>query len=168
MFSLGDNSRLNDLRDALEEAEFRYAGSEGRALDYAVILDDVYLNTTGSMERQIEYVRVLYNGLFALAMIIGFAAAWLLTSSRGREISLMRALGAPGAVISANFILEQILLLAIGLAVGLGLHRLISGGFTKTQLVLTAIFSACWLAGCITGLAPKLLGRTLDGLADPE
>lgn len=168
VFSLKDASKLNELRDVLEQAGFATAATQGRAFDYAILQDDVYLNTSGSMERQIEYVRVLYNALYVLAMLIGFAAAWLLMSSRSKEISLMRALGTPGPVILVNFLLEQVLLLLIGLALGLALHRLTSGGFNRTQLLLVVFFFASWLLGAHAGLLPKLFGRTMESLSDPE
>jgi RsiW-degrading membrane proteinase PrsW (M82 family) len=75
-----------------------------------MIEDEIYLNTTQSMERQIQYVSVLYGALYLLAGVIGFALAWLLLLSRRREIAVMRALGTQSGRILGNFLLEQLLL----------------------------------------------------------
>ena len=51
-FKLKDAARLDDLRQLLADMEFTWVHSGERTKPYAMIEDEVFLNTTHSMERQ--------------------------------------------------------------------------------------------------------------------
>ena len=167
-FSLSENRRLDELRQALEEAGFTTVRSNNRKANCAVIEDEIYLNTTHSMERQIQYVRVLYNALYLLAGAIGFVLSWLLVQSRRREIAVMRALGTQPWRILANFLAEQCILVTAGLCVGLWIGRLFGHLSNGNQLLLTAAFWGLWCLAALLCLLAGLRKRSYAALTEPE
>ena len=167
-FRLTDVSRLDELREALDEAGFTWFGTGDRAKNYAVIEDEVYISTTHTMERQIQYVTALYYALFIMAGIIGAVLAWLLAASRRREIAIQRALGTPPVRIAANFFMEQALLMLVGLAAGLCVTRLIWGGLNAAQLELPGAFLAVWCVSSLLCLTVSLKKRSYAALTEPE
>ena len=167
-FTLTDAAKLDETRSLLAELGFTWVHSEERTKPYAMIEDEIYLNTTQSMERQIQYVSVLYGALYLLAGVIGFALAWLLLLSRRREIAVMRALGTQSGRILGNFLLEQLLLMAVGLALGIGVCRLTGTALNPTQLLLTAAFLTVWILSTLICLAAGLHKRSFAALTEPE
>ena len=167
-FRLRDALRLDELRDTLEEAGYTYVHSGVRLRDYAILEDEQYLNTVRSMERQIQYVGGLYDFLYVVAGALGAALAWLLAVSRRREIAVMRALGTQSGRILGNFLLEQLLLMAVGLALGIGVCRLTGTALNPTQLLLTAAFLAVWILSTLICLAVGLRKRSFAALTEPE
>ena len=168
VFTLEDTGKLDEARKALDKAGFNYVRSGRRMGSYAVLDDEVYLNTTHSMERQIKYVRALYACLCVIAGVLGLALAWLLTALRKKELALMRALGTQPFRIVANLHFEQSALCALGLGLGLGLWRLWGKQIVKTQLFLTLAFFGIW---SLTTLAVVLAGmrkQAYADLAEPE
>ena len=167
-FTLGENSRLDELRDKLAECGFTYVHSGSRQMTPAVIEDEVYLNTTHSMQRQIQYVSVLYAALCVLAFVIGFVLAFLLTLSRRKEIAVQRALGTPPIRIALNFLLEQAALISAGLALGLGVCRLTGAPITNTLILLAAVFFGVWSVSALVCLIISLCRRSYAALTEPE
>ncbi|MBQ3938636.1 MAG: hypothetical protein II724_04740 [Clostridia bacterium] len=167
-FTLDDTSRLPALRDALEDAGFTWPLSGSRGRGVAVIDDEVYLDTVSSMERQIEYVSALYVGLYALAGIVGAVLSWLLIHSRRSEIALMRALGTQKTRIVLSCMFEAALLALLGLALGVGIHYLISGAPTRDALCLIAAFFALWCLSAFVCLIVTLSKPTMASLSEPE
>ena len=130
--------------------------------------DEIYLNTTHSMERQIQFISVLYHALYLFAGIIGFALAWLLIQSRRREIAVMRALGTQPGRIVGNFLLEQLLLMALGLGLGVWLGLLAGTAPARTQLWLTAAFLGVWTLSTLICLIVGLRKQSFAALTEPE
>ena len=158
-FKLSDTSRLDELRDALYDCGFTWVRSGERLKNFAVIDDGVYLNTTHSMQRQIQYVSALYYSLYAAAFIIAAALAWLLTHSRRPEIAVQRALGAQKTRIFFNFFMEQGFLCAAGLGLGLAVSHLLPGGVPRLALILCAAFLGLWCVFAMICLLISLKGR---------
>ena len=167
-FNLTDSTRLDELRQTMSEAGFTWVHSGERIKTFATIEDEVYINTTHSMERQIQYVRVLYNALYFLAGVIGFALAWLLIQSRRQEIAVMRALGTQPGRIVGSFLAEQLLLMALGLAIGAALSRLAGTPLSQNQLLLTAAFLGVWTLSALICLIVGLRKKSFAALTEPE
>ena len=167
-FSLTDTDRLDELRQGLQDAGFTWVRSNDRKANCAVIEDEVFLNTTHSMERQIQYVGVLYNALYLLAGVIGFTLAWLLVQSRRKEIAVMRALGTPPGRIVGNFLAEQTILILAGLGLGVGVSRLLGASLSRTQLILTAAFFGLWFLASLLCLILGLWKKSYAALTEPE
>ncbi|MBQ4428159.1 MAG: ABC transporter permease [Clostridia bacterium] len=160
LFTVKDNLRLDEARAALEEAGYAPVGTYERTKPYAIIDDEMYLNTTRSMQRQIQYVSVLYTALYVLAGVIGAALAWLLAASRRKEIALMRALGTPNFRIILNFLFEHALLCLVGLAIGLGAVTLIFGLQERFCYMLCIAFFSLWCISTMLCLAFGLAKKT--------
>ncbi len=160
LFSLKAANGLDEARQAMEDAGFAYVGTYERTKPYAVLEDEMYLNTTRSMQRQIQYVSALYYSLYAIAGLIGFALAWLLALSRRGEMALMRALGTPKVRIVLNFFFEHSLLCLAGLLIGLILTCFAFGMPLSLCLILCGAFLALWcistLICLVFGLAKKM------------
>ena len=167
-FTLTDSGRLDELRQVLEDAGFTWVHSGERFKDFAVIEDEVYLNTVHSMERQIQYVSFLYDALYLLAGVIGFTLAWLLVQSRRREIAVMRAMGTQPGRIVGNFLLEQLLLMSVGLALGVVVSILTGAALRRAQLLLTAAFLGVWALSALICLVTGLRKKSFAALTEPE
>ena len=167
-FSLTDNERLDELRTVMEESGFTWVHSGVRLRSLAVIEDEAYLNTTHSMERQIQFVSVLYDALYVFAGVIGFVLAWLLVHSRRREIAVMRALGTQPGRIVANYVLEQLVLMAAGLGIGIAASRLAGGDVSRKQLLLSAAFGGIWTLSTLISLLAGLRKQSFTALTEPE
>ena len=167
-FTLKDASRLDEARQALEDAGYIYVGNYERTKPYAIIDDEMYLNTTRSMQRQIQYVSVLYTALYILAGVIGFALAWLLTVSRRKEIALMRALGTPNLRIILNFFFEHAALCLAGLALGIGAAVLIFGAQETLCYMLACAFFILWCLATLLCLLFGLTKKTQAALTEAE
>lgn len=167
-FTLDDVSKLDALRDALEKAGFSPVRTSDGPRYYAVIDDEMYLETTHSMERQIKYVTVLYNSLYVLTGIIGFVLAWLLVSSRGKEIAVMRALGTRPFEIVAIFFAEQMLLCGAGLGIGLLIEKLFGHTIGPQLKMLVLLFFAVWLVSSLICLLVSVTKQAYAALAEPE
>ena len=167
-FTLKDSDRLDELRQVMDDVGFTWPRSADRTKSFAKLADEVFLNTTHSMERQIQYVSVLYDALYLLAGVIGAALAWLLVQSRRREIAVMRALGTQPGRIVGNFLLEQLLLMAVGLGIGVAVSRLTGAILNPSQLLLTAVFLVLWSLSALTCLIIGLRKKSFAALTEPE
>lgn len=167
-FTLTDTARLDELRDVMSDAGYTWVHSNDRAKSCAFIDDEVYLNTTHSMERQIQYVSVLYDALYVLAGVIGFTLAWLLLQSRRQEIAIMRALGTQPGRIVGNFLAEQLLLMTLGLGIGFAAGFLSKIPVCQTQLVLIAAFLGIWTLSTMICLIVGLRRESFAALTEPE
>ena len=168
VFTLDDVRDLDALRGALEDAGFAPVRTKGGARFFALIDDEVYLNTTRSMERQIKYVSVLYYSLYAITGVVGFVLSWLLVSSRRKEIALMRALGAKPSVVVLNFLFEQALLCGAGLALGLAaLHAARQVSAPLLYLLVGAYFIV-WTGSALACLVASVRKQAYAALSEPE
>lgn len=168
LFTLGDAGRLDELRRALAQSGFTYVRSGNRAYPHVIIEDEIYLNTTHSMERQIQYVSVLYDALYVIAGVIGFVLAWLLALSRRKEIAVMRAMGTQPMRIFVNFAFEQVLLSTVGILIGGAVSYLLGCPLSKTFIILCAAFWAVWNLSTLLCLIAGLVKPSYSSLTEPE
>ena len=168
LFTLRDAHDLDALRDALDGSGFSYVHSGIRSRPFAIIEDEMYLNTTHSMERQIQYVGVLYDTLYVIAGVIGLVLAWLLTLSRRTEISVMRALGTQPHRILLNFAFEQAALSAFGVLSGVLLSYLTGCPLSELFLFLCGAFWGIWNLSTLLCLITGLCKPSYASLTEPE
>lgn len=168
LFTLRNAEDLDALRQALEDSGFTYVHSGIRSRPFAIIEDEMYLNTTQSMERQIQYVGVLYDALYIIAAVIGFVLAWLLTLSRRQEIAVMRAMGTQPHRILLNFLFEQAALSAIGIVIGGAISYLMGCPLSVTFLILCGAFWGVWNLSTLICLITGLLKPSYASLTEPE
>ena len=167
-FTLTDSARVDELRETLADIGFTWVRSGERSKPYAIIEDEMYLNTTQSMERQIQYVGVLYDALYIIAGVIGLVLAWLLTMSRRQEIAVMRAMGTQPHRILLNFLFEQAALSAIGIAIGGAISYLTGCPLSATFLILCGAFWLIWNLSTLICLITGLLKPSYASLTEPE
>ncbi len=167
-FTLDTTEHLDALRQALEDAGFARVRSGERGKPFAVIEDEMYLNTTHSMEAQIQYVGVLYDALYIIAGVIGLALSWLLTLSRRKEIAVMRAMGTQPYRIVLNFAFEQAALSTAGVGLGVGLTALLGPVSTPMLWILCGAFWLIWNLATVLCLIAGLLKPSYASLTEPE
>lgn len=168
LFTLGSARDLNALRQALADSGFSYVHSGDRAHPFVILEDEIYLNTTHSMERQIQYVGVLYDALYAITGVIGFVLAWLLALSRRKEIALMRAMGTQRRRIRWNFSFEQALLSTLGLGLGVGITLLAGNKLSSLFGILCGAFWLIWNCSTLLCLLIGLSRPSFVSLTEPE
>ncbi len=167
-FTLKDPDKLDLLREALSESPFSEVGKTGAVRNYAVIDDADYLSTMQSMQRQIKYMDAIYTGLYVLAMIIGFVAAYLLLNSRKSETALMRAIGTPSWEIIANQWCEQFTLSLAGCALGIVSMLLLKINYNSLFIKLIVIYEICWLVGSLIKIVKSFFAKTQELLSEQE
>ena len=168
LFTLGNSNDLDVLRQALDKSGFTYVHSGDRSRPYAIIEDEIFLNTTHSMERQIQYVGVLYDALYLIAGVIGFVLAWLLSLSRRKEIAVMRAMGTQRYRILLNFTFEQAALSTVGILLGAAVSRLAGCALSAQLAVLCGAFWVIWNLATLLCLLVGLLKPSCAALTEPE
>ena len=168
LFTLRSADDLDALRQALDESGFTYVHSGNRARPFVIIEDEIYLNTTHSMERQIQYVGVLYDALYGIAGVIGLVLAWLLTLSRRQEIAVMRAMGTQPYRILLNFAFEQAALSTVGILLGGALSYLTGCPLSGFFLILCGAFWGIWNLSTLLCLIAGLLKPSYASLTEPE
>ncbi len=167
VFTVSSPETLPQLRQLLEELGYTSPGTWGRVRTYMVIDDSEYIMSTGSLERQIQYLQLVYGCLFVLVDLIGLAAAYLLLHARKGEIALMRSLGTPRLRIFGNLAGEQVLLSLAGCLAGFGLWYLT--GAELTQIIpLIVRFWACWCVGAVVSCLQMLGPKSLSGMNERE
>lgn len=168
LFSLEDTEKLPELRSALENAGFTSPHRLNAYRSFAVIDDKDYMTATHALERQIQYLNILYSVLYVIIDITAIALALLMLSARKRELAIMRGLGTQSGRIFAVFTSEQAFLVIIGLLVGVLAGFCIFAKIPTLCLILCASFLICWTgASCvITGRFIK--SKALAVLSDRE
>ena len=153
VFSLKSARELDAFRQELEDNGFRQVRDSSRTNPFVVILDQTYLQTTASMERQIQYIDVLYAALYVLAGIIAAILAYLMTAARRNELAVMRLLGTKTFRIFLNAAAEQVLLCGTGLGIGTLLHVLLGRTVRPLHGLLLALYFVIW---CVSASAAAL------------
>lgn len=167
IFTLDDPEKLPQLRQLLGELGFTSPGTWGKVRSYMVLDDCAYIMATGGLERQIQYLELVYGCLFVLVDLIGFAAAYLLLHARKREIALMGSLGTPRLRVFGNFVGEQLLLSLLGCLAGLGLWRLGSGNLPGV-IELIIGFWLCWCVGSMVSCLQMLRSKAQSDFSNRE
>lgn len=168
LFSLGSSDELDEFRQTLADSGFTWVRSGDRSKPYAIVEDEIFLSTTHSMERQIQYVGVLYDALYIIAGVIGFVLAWLLTLSRRKEIAVMRALGTQPVRLLLNFSFEQAVLSTLGILLGVGLSLLLGCGLSRFFRILCGGFWLIWNLAVLLCLLAGLRKPSYASLNEPD
>ena len=80
----------------------------------------------------------------------------------------MRALGTQPGRIVGSFLLEQLLLMALGLELGVLICHLSGAVLNRTQLLLTAAFLGVWTLSALICLIAGLSKKSFAALTEPE
>ena len=80
----------------------------------------------------------------------------------------MRALGTQPERIVGNYDLEQLVLMAAGLGIGIAASRLAGADLSRKQLLLSAAFWGIWTLSTLISLIAGLRKPSFAALTEPE
>ena len=168
---LNDNDQLSALREVAAKwfAEPNPLGEKtpwGR-FDfeyylYALDIDDTMLqNLSASMKNSIQVNQLASMVVFILSAGAGFLTGFLVIRSRKKVINLMRTMGVSAAAIFAEFALEQLLCVAVGIGLG-GCY------FLWQPMGRLALFGGIYTAGLALALVIFLRKNLLTTIKEDE
>jgi putative ABC transport system permease protein len=139
--------------------------------DFVVFTDDAFLSLYNALTGGIFALMTLVSGISLVVGGIGVMNIMMVAvTERTREIGVRKALGAPRKAILTQFLLESIVLTAVGGAIGIGLGAAISWvihaasklpTYVSLWSVITGLlFSAS--VGLFFGLYPAMRASRLD------
>ena len=131
-FILADNSRLDEFRDKMsfcfvetsditENIPWRYQVNtwSNEFLPYALdINDEVISDLSYILENSIKFNQTITIFIAILSSVAGFLVGFLMIRNRKRDIILMRTVGNSNFGVYLRFVLEQMICIIIGVAIG--------------------------------------------------
>jgi putative ABC transport system permease protein len=159
------------VREISEALRIRRHLPSNKANDFAVFTDETFLNLYKSITGGITVVMTLVSFIALVVGGIGIMNIMLVAvTERTREIGVRKALGAPRAAILFQFLVEAVLLTALGGALGVLLGAAISWVVKAVSPLPTFVspisvviglgFSA--MVGLFFGLYPAMKASKLD------
>ena len=174
MYMIANAANDNQFNDAVEEA--RYLMRSRRQLSgaekdtFGIGTPDAVL---GFRDRILGPVFIVAIAVPAIALVVGGIVIMNImlvsVSERTKEIGIRKALGARRMDILKQFLIEAVVLSAIGGTLGVlfawGIGRVITAVFFQTYLSLAAVITAVGVSGLIgvlSGVLPARKAATLD------
>lgn len=170
-FRLVDNDMLEELREH-RPIWFAEPNPMGEKTEwgkngipyylFAMDIDDTLLrNAEHTMETSIMVNKVSTVVVFGLSVCAGFLVGFLMVRSRKKEIALLRTLGTPNFSIYLGFMLEQMLCILVGTALG-GL------AFRWQPINQLGFFAAVYFIGLSLALMIFLSKNLMTSLKEEE
>jgi putative ABC transport system permease protein len=158
-------------RQIIETLRIRRNLPSNKGNDFVVFTDDAFLSLYNTLTGGIFALMTLISSISLMVGGIGVMNIMLVAvTERTREIGVRKAMGAPRKAILAQFLLESVVLTAVGGLIGIGLGAGISWvihaasklpTYVSLWSVLTGlIFSA--VVGVFFGLYPAMRASRLD------
>lgn len=151
-FTLNDAAQLDDFKNFMDDYGLSSSNNINTYRNFIVLNDKKFISTVDMLNRQINYINVLYPVLYTLVGIISLVVSYLLAVSRRKEFAIMRGLGAQKHITFFSFFVEQVILCIIGAGIGVGISMLIYTGFSNMQLILTSGYVLCYMIGCVISI----------------
>jgi putative ABC transport system permease protein len=159
------------MRQIIEVLRVRRHLPSSKGNDFVVFTDDAFLSLYNTLTGGIFALMTLISSISLLVGGIGVMNIMLVAvTERTREIGVRKALGAPRKAILTQFLLESIVLTAvggvIGIALGAGISWIIHAAsklptYVSLWSVLTGLFFAA-AVGVFFGLYPAMRASRLD------
>ena len=125
------------------------------------INDDLLVKTATTMQNTITVNRVCGAVIYVLSAGAGFLIGFLMVRSRKREIALMRTMGTPDSSIYFGFVLEQMLCVVVGIALG--------GAYNRWEPIeRLGILAAIYFVGLTAALVIFLRKNLLTTIKEDE
>lgn len=162
-FDIGDNARLEDIREKLYRIFVRPAASGGKAADagdlkyrYGLLIrDETYLTVKAGAESHLKLLRLLLPLLAAGMGLTGFLATLLWARRRRQEFAVMRCLGLGRKAVFELMLQDLLFCAAPGAAVLLtagALARLPAAAAGSAGVLLAFLAGGCaaaWRAASV-------------------
>ena len=164
-----DTAYNHDL-DAFRDKVNGIVSQPGAGLtDLSLLLWDSELTkVVEPIEKNIELMKLLYPITIAVTALIAIAFSLLLIIQRSKEIAIMRVLGVTRTRVRITLMLEQVLLCAIGLAIGF----VVSGYFSESisaELLFGGFYYLLGVAlGAFLGVLVTVKNKPLELLQEKE
>lgn len=169
--SLQATLRSNDQLPALREAASRYFAKPDAAFTGMDYVGELYLGldindlklqqAEKTMQNSLHLNAVAVSLTFVFSMGTGIFISFLMVRSRRREIALMRTLGASNLRVYAEFALEQMIFVLLGVAAG-------GAGYMWTPAVWLVLFVCVYFAGLSGALFVMLRKKLLASMKEEE
>jgi hypothetical protein len=156
LFTLTDPSRLDELRDYLQENSYTRVDAHRASRSAILLYDRAFVETISGLGRYISFSRLLFPVLFVLVAVLGFIISWLFINARRMEFAILRGLGTGRCRVFLSFFLEQAILCLLGCVMSALILNVATGSFSWLPVI--GIFAGCYLLG--TALSILVIGRT--------
>jgi ABC-type antimicrobial peptide transport system permease subunit len=121
------------------------------------IWDEELKIVTGQLDKNLTLLAVLYPVVMAVSVLIGAGLCFLLLLQVTREAAILRVLGVTRRAVRLALIVEPLILSVLGVAIGLGISRLVwmSAGLVSVGTLLVG--ASLYLAGALAGLVTSAI-----------
>ena len=161
-FTVADNRTLLDCKKALLALGLGAEESTVR-----VSIDDrVFEGTAAPVRSNLELLEALYRFFFVAVIAIGFFLCFLLARGRKPEYAVMRLLGESTTQVTVKALLEQMILCACGIV--LGILILMSFGQGSLNAVTCGIILVCYTLGATLAVLLTVRVNVMEILRDKE
>ncbi|MDE6602087.1 MAG: helix-turn-helix domain-containing protein [Lachnospiraceae bacterium] len=150
-FQVTDALSLNAFKQEMKDLGFRSVtptvpdtSISGVALN---VNDAVFISTAEHLRQVIDTVRAFFPFLLILIVGVGYLITLLLLQSRKNEMALLRSIGLNRHKCFRIFFLDQLTMVAAGVAAGSVLSVLIQGNYGGSSALAGGLVGICYMAG---------------------
>lgn len=153
-FYVKDNRTLEEFK---EEAEKYFSEpsitAEDKPMYYAItVYDELFNKTVAGIEENIAVLGLLLPILYIIAAGTGLLASFLYIRGRVREFAVMRSLGLSRIGVTGLVSFEQIIIAAVGTALGVSACFAFFSGVAIKNAVNGLLFTLCYLVGALVAV----------------
>lgn len=161
-FTVNENRDLDALKTLLAEQKYDGSGNGIRA----AIDDRILQGTIAPIKSTLSLLEGLQKFFFGVVAVIGFFLCFLLARGRKNEYAIMRMLGESPARITGKALGEQLVLCAIGVALGTAV--VVLTGLGRIEPVICGGILLCYTAGAAVAVAVTVRVNVMESLRDKE
>lgn len=161
-FTVKENRDLDALKNLLVEQKYDGSGNGIRA----AIDDRILQGTIAPIKSTLSLLEGLQRFFFGVVAVIGFFLCFLLARGRKSEYAIMRMLGESLTRITAKVLAEQLVLCAIGVALGTAV--VVLTGLGRMELAICGGILLCYALGAAVAVALTVRVNVMESLRDKE
>lgn len=166
-FTVPNGAKLDAFKQYLIEKGYSEVGKVRQKRLFIMLEDKEFLRSISAMTQRIGYMNVTFPLIYAIGLALGGLIPYILIQLRKREIAVMRAQGASKGRALMSMLIEQVLLSAVGLVLGLGVWALLGNSLSILGFILTAAYFAAWLIGTFKSIK-KINDCTVQSILKAE
>lgn len=161
-FTVKENRELDALKNLLTSKGYDGSGKGIRA----AIDDRILQGTIAPIKSNLALLESLQLFFFAVVAVIGFFLCFLLVRSRKSEFAVMRMLGESVSRITVKALWEQLVLCAVGIALGAGVVTLT--GLGQMEPAICGGILVCYALGAAVAVMMTVRVNVMEILRDKE